>query len=45
VGYAIAGQQIEGCWLGLKGKRIGKMPYEDAGSGRVFLAGCASWLG
>jgi len=44
VRYAIAGQQVEGCWLGLKGERIGEMPYDDAGSGRIFLAGCASWL-
>jgi hypothetical protein len=45
VRYAIAGQQISGCWLGLLVRRIDPMPYEDAGSGRVFIAGCASWLG
>lgn len=44
VRYAIAGQQVPGCWIGLQGKRLDPMPYEDAGRGRLLLAGCASWL-
>lgn len=45
VQYAITGQQLTGCWFGLQRKTIGALPYEDAGRGRLFLAGCASWLG
>jgi hypothetical protein len=45
VRYAIAGQQVKGCWLGLHGRTIDPMPYDDAGRGRVFVAGCVSWLG
>jgi hypothetical protein len=44
--YSIAGQQVRGCWIGRNQFRTsGRLPYEDAGHGRLFLAGCASWLG
>jgi hypothetical protein len=36
---------VKGCWLGLHGRTIDPMPYDDAGRGRVFVAGCVSWLG
>jgi hypothetical protein len=45
VRYSIAGQQVRGCWIGLRGRLTGTRPYDDSGSGRTFLAGCASWLG
>jgi hypothetical protein len=44
VRYAIAGQQLSGCWLGLRGRILDPRPYDDASYGRLFLAGCTSWL-
>jgi hypothetical protein len=45
VRYRIAGQQVRGCWMGMREVVIDPMPYEDAGRGRLELAACASWLG
>ena len=44
VRYRIAGEQVSGCWMGLKGATVGKLPYPDASTGRLQLAGCRSWL-
>jgi hypothetical protein len=44
VRYRISGQQVAGCWLASNGKVLGKLPYEDAGHGRLLVSGCASWL-
>jgi hypothetical protein len=44
VGYRIAGEQISGCWMALRGRIIDEPPYPDASGGRLQLAGCASWL-
>jgi hypothetical protein len=44
VRYRISGQQVAGCWLASNGKVLGELPYEDAGHGRLLVAGCASWL-
>jgi hypothetical protein len=43
VRYRIAGAQVRGCWMGIREAVVGPMPYEDAGRGRLQLAGCASW--
>ena len=43
VRYRIAGAQVRGCWMGIREAVLGAMPYEDAGRGRLQLAGCASW--
>jgi hypothetical protein len=42
--YSIAGQQVRGCWIGLRGRTLDPMPYQDAGYGRFLVAGCGSWL-
>ena len=44
VRYRIAGQQVVGCWLAWYEKLLDTRPYEDAGRGRQFLAGCVDWL-
>ena len=43
VQYRIAGEQISGCWMALRGRFIDERPYPDAGGGRLQLAGCAAW--
>ena len=43
VRYRIAGAQLRGCWMGLRQSVLDPMPYEDAGRGRLQLAGCATW--
>jgi hypothetical protein len=43
VRYRIAGAQVRGCWMGIRQAVLGAMPYEDAGRGRLQLAGCAGW--
>ena len=44
VQYRIAGEQISGCWMGLRGAILDELPYPDASTGRLQLAGCRSWL-
>ena len=44
VRYAIAGQQIPGCWLAWSGPLLDPLPYPDAGRGPLGLAGCRDWL-
>jgi hypothetical protein len=44
VRYEVAGQQLSGCWIAYGGRALDDLPYDDAGHGRPFLAGCASWL-
>ena len=44
VRYRIAGEQIAGCWMGMKGAILDERPYDDASTGRLQLAGCSSWL-
>ena len=44
VRYRIAGEQVEGCWMGWKGAIVDKPPYADASTGRLQLAGCSSWV-
>jgi hypothetical protein len=42
--YRVAGEQVPGCWMGMKGATVDKRPYEDASTGRLQLAACSSWL-
>lgn len=42
--YQVAGQQLSGCWIAYGGRALDDLPYDDAGHGRPFLAGCRSWL-
>jgi hypothetical protein len=42
--YRIAGQQISGCWMGMREAALDPLPYPDAGRGPLELAGCASWV-
>lgn len=44
VRYRIAGEQIAGCWMGLRGATVGELPYPDASAGRHQIAACISWL-
>ena len=44
VRYQVAGQQLAGCWIAYGGRALDDLPYDDAGHGRSFLAGCGSWL-
>jgi hypothetical protein len=45
VRYRIAGQQLPGCWMGMRsGRPLDPLPFSDAFTGRLELAGCASWL-
>jgi hypothetical protein len=44
VRYRIAGEQIPGCWMGIREAIRDPLPYQDVGRGRLELAGCASWL-
>ena len=44
VRYAIAGQQIPGCWLAWSGPLLDPLPYPDAGRSPLGLAGCRDWL-
>jgi hypothetical protein len=44
VRYGIAGEQIRGCWMGLRQGVMDPRPFEDAAIGRLELAACASWL-
>jgi hypothetical protein len=44
VRYRIAGQQLQGCWLGWKEGAIDPLPFRDATTGQPDLAACASWL-
>jgi len=44
VRYRVAGEQIAGCWMAMRQRVIGRLPYEDAGQGRLELAACVSWL-
>jgi hypothetical protein len=44
VQYRVAGEQISGCWMALRGRFIGEPPYPDASGGRLQLAGCAAWV-
>ena len=44
VRYSIAGEQIAGCWMGMKTATVDKLPYADASTGRQQLAACTSWL-
>jgi hypothetical protein len=42
--YRVAGQQVRGCWMAMRERGLDPRPFEDAGTGRGELAGCASWL-
>jgi hypothetical protein len=42
--YRIAGEQVRGCWMGMRSAVLDPLPYPDAGRGRLELAGCGSWL-
>lgn len=44
VRYRIAGQQLPGCWMALNKGPIDPLPYRDAGTGPLELAGCRVWL-
>ena len=44
VRYRIAGEQVAGRWMGLKGAIVDELPYADASTGRLQLAGCSSWV-
>jgi hypothetical protein len=44
VSYAIAGQQLSGCWMGIHGEIRGRLPYPDADYGPLELSACASWV-
>ena len=44
VRFAIAGQQIPGCWLAWSDGLLDRLPYPDAGRGPQGLAGCRDWL-
>jgi len=44
VRYRIAGEQINGCWMGMYAGAVDPLPYSDAGTGPLELAGCRSWL-
>jgi hypothetical protein len=45
VRYRIAGEQIAGCWMGMRQPSRDALPFSDAWQGRLELAGCSSWLG
>jgi hypothetical protein len=46
VRYRVAGQQLPGCWMAMRsGRALDPLPFSDAFTGRLELAGCASWLG
>jgi hypothetical protein len=42
--YVVAGEQVRGCWMAMRERILDPRPFEDAGTGRLELAGCASWL-
>ena len=44
VRYRIAGEQLPGCWMGLRQGVMDPLPFPDAATGRFELAACASWL-
>ena len=44
VRYRIAGEQLPGCWMGLRQGVLDPLPFPDAATGRLELAACASWL-
>lgn len=44
VRYRIAGQQLPGCWMGLRSGPLDPLPFSDAFTGHLELAACASWL-
>ena len=44
VRYRIAGEQIAGCWMGLRQGVVDPLPFSDAATGRLELAACASWV-
>jgi hypothetical protein len=44
VRYRIAGQQLSGCWMGMRDSLLDPLPFSDAFTGRLELAACASWL-
>lgn len=44
VRYRVAGEQIAGCWMAMRGQALDRLPYEDASTGRLRLAACTSWL-
>jgi hypothetical protein len=44
VRYRIAGEQLPGCWMGLRQGVLDPLPFQDAATGRLELAACASWL-
>jgi hypothetical protein len=44
VRYRIAGEQLPGCWMGLRQGVLDPLPFPDTAVGRLELAACASWL-
>jgi hypothetical protein len=44
VRYRLAGQQVPGCWMGIRGSVLDARPFPDAFTGRLELAACVSWL-
>ena len=44
VEYRIAGEQLSGCWMGMRQGALDPLPFPDANTGRLELAACASWL-
>jgi hypothetical protein len=44
VRYRIAGQQVPGCWMGMRSGALDRLPFSDAFAGRLELAACVSWL-
>jgi len=44
VKYRIAGEQLPGCWMGLRQGAVDPLPFPDAATGRLELAACASWV-
>jgi hypothetical protein len=44
VRYRIAGQQLPCCWMGMRSGPLDPLPFNDAYTGQLELAACASWL-
>ena len=42
--YRIAGEQVAGCWMGLREDVRASRPYDDAPLGPLQIAACVGWL-
>lgn len=43
VRYRVAGQQVPGCWMAMRGAVLDERPFEDAFTGQLELAACVTW--